>query len=364
MHTKFTLKKSMFKFLLITFMFLSIQTTVVLASSSDNVNINTLNLKIENLEKENNSLRNDLNKISRDKLVESYKEQNESILKSTDACIRNLTIIIAAISAVITLLAAVGTIAFPIMSNKKEKERFNEMKAKIYDIEKSLDLKINEINTNLDERVSLSNNSFENLGKNLNSLKDDVTKLLNNAAQSAKEAKESENIAKSYSLESEALKLYNDKNYTLALEKYNEAIKLNPNNSSTLCNRGRLYERLGKYDLALNDYNSALNVNPNHFITINNKADLYRKVGKLDLASKEIAVALNIDNNDPYNLATAAEIALDKNDKEDFYRNVEKSFENGLPLNVIYQNDIYKKVLDEPKFKQLLEKYKKNDDKN
>lgn len=367
MHAKFILKKSILKFLLIIFIFLFIKPIVVLASPSDTTNLNTLNQKIEQLEKENKSLREDLNKITKDKLAESYKDQNESILKSTDLAIKNITILISVVAIIITIITAIGTIAIPLIASKKEEARFEDIKDKIFKIEESLDLKIQQINNNLDDKTSLSNNSFKDLEKKLNLLKQDVTELLNNASQSAtkahaaaQKAKKSENIAQSYALANEATKLYENKKYNSALEKFNQSLELNPNDSYILTNRGCLYDAIGKYDLALKDYNSALNINSNDITIINNRASLYRKMGNLDLAYNEIAVALNLNENDPYSLATSAEIALSKNDKEEFYKNIEKSLKNGFPLNDIYKDNIYREVLNESRFKELLEKYKNN----
>lgn len=382
--------KLLSKILLLIFIFLNIKITVVSAATISNEDLKILNDRVVQLEKENKSLKEDLGKLNKDELVKSYREQNESILKTTDVSVKNITNLISTVAIIITLLTAVGAIAIPLIASKKEKERFDEIKNKIADIEKSLDSKIQNVTTDL----AIKESSITDLSQKLNSLMDDVNRLLTKAENSAKEAKKSEDISRSYSLQSEAFKLFDDKKYNLAFEKLNKAIELNPNDAVLFHTRGVLYDELQKYDLALQDFNNALNIAPNDFLIlfsrgvlhdkqkkydlalqdynaslninpnnikcINNKANLYRKIGNLDLASQEIAVALSIESNYPYALSTAAELALTKNDKEEFYKNIEKAFGNGLPLNIVYKDNIYKKVLDEPRFKELLEKYKNN----
>jgi len=60
--------------------------------------------------------------------------------------------------------------------------------------------------------------------------------------------------------------------YDLAIQDYNQAIKLNPNNVNAITNRGNAYFSKGQYDLAIQDYNQALKLNPNDVDVINNRA--------------------------------------------------------------------------------------------
>lgn len=46
------------------------------------------------------------------------------------------------------------------------------------------------------------------------------------------------------------------------LRKFNKAIKLNPNNAETWCNRGGVFENLGKFEQALKDFDKALKLTP------------------------------------------------------------------------------------------------------
>ena len=57
--------------------------------------------------------------------------------------------------------------------------------------------------------------------------------------------------------------LYADKGEKdLALNDYNQAIKLNPQLAEAYVNRGTLYQEKGEYELALKDYNQAIKLNP------------------------------------------------------------------------------------------------------
>ncbi|BBC23399.1 CHAT domain-containing tetratricopeptide repeat protein [Pseudanabaena sp. ABRG5-3] len=70
-----------------------------------------------------------------------------------------------------------------------------------------------------------------------------------------------------------------------AITDYNEAIRLNPNNSITYYNRGVAKYDLGDKNGAITDYNEAIRLNPNNSITYYN-----RGVAKYDLGDKNGAI--------------------------------------------------------------------------
>ena len=58
--------------------------------------------------------------------------------------------------------------------------------------------------------------------------------------------------------------------YEEALNDYDEAIELDPDNSYCYCNRGIAYEKMGEYQEAINDYNKAIELDSNCKIAIEN----------------------------------------------------------------------------------------------
>ncbi|GAA0735509.1 tetratricopeptide repeat protein [Clostridium oceanicum] len=152
----------------------------------------------------------------------------------------------------------------------------------------------------------------------------------------------------------------NSQKYNLALDDFTKVLNLEPNHYLALLNCGVIYSKQKKYNLALNIYKKALKLKPNSFKIHLNLANLYRQINKIDSAEKEISAAKSIEDNNPYVLSCDAEIALSKNEKERFYKSITKALENGLPFKVIYNYSIYNSIIDEPKFKTLLEKYKNN----
>ena len=63
--------------------------------------------------------------------------------------------------------------------------------------------------------------------------------------------------------------------HSLALKKFDEAIKIDPNNDYAYNNRGLVYNFTGKYDKAIKEYDKAISINPNNPIYYNNKAYPY-----------------------------------------------------------------------------------------
>lgn len=74
---------------------------------------------------------------------------------------------------------------------------------------------------------------------------------------------------------------YADREYDLALEKYNEAIEWDPEISDAFCNRACIYLEKGEYELALGDSNRALLLNPSFAAAMCNRGTAL--LGKGDL---------------------------------------------------------------------------------
>jgi tetratricopeptide (TPR) repeat protein len=418
------------RFILIFFILINFNSLVAIAETTSGLsnNINTLEKKIEILEKENINLKNQIKNLSQDSLVGYYKQQNEDIIKTTNHTINLITMIISVVAAFIAFLTVLGTILIPNKIQKEEKAKLEEIEKKQGEIEKNLLTNLEKINIRHKEIERSFENKFERLSSEGSKLKEEITLLKREAEESADEAKRSETISKALAAFYEGNRLYDEGKYEMAVDKYTEALKYSPddpdfynnrgnsyyfkkdyekaiqdyseairikdndalyysnradafynlnendkaiqdyrtairidsNNVGNYINLGCVYENIKDYAKALENYKEALKINPNEPLAYNNLANLHMIQGDIDLAEKEIAISLQHDPLSEYSLATKAEIYLIKNQMEEFYNYIKMAFENGFPVEQIYIDEIYSKVIDEPRFKELIIKYKSN----
>jgi len=74
----------------------------------------------------------------------------------------------------------------------------------------------------------------------------------------------------------------------IALQYYNEALKLNKADPEIYCNRGNVYSQKRDITAALNDYNRALSLRPDYISAFENRGALYGSMGKPDLAIQDL----------------------------------------------------------------------------
>jgi tetratricopeptide (TPR) repeat protein len=79
------------------------------------------------------------------------------------------------------------------------------------------------------------------------------------------------------------------------LADYEEALKLNPENTSALNNRAVLYSAKGEYDKAIQDLDQAITLKPDFALAFRNRGDAYRGKGDTEhaVADYKQALALN-----------------------------------------------------------------------
>ncbi len=65
--------------------------------------------------------------------------------------------------------------------------------------------------------------------------------------------------------------------YDRAIQDYDQAIRLNPNDAQAFNNRGNVYVTKGQYDRAIQDYDQAIRLNPKDA-----KALLYRGIAQFE----------------------------------------------------------------------------------
>lgn len=84
--------------------------------------------------------------------------------------------------------------------------------------------------------------------------------------------------------------------FNLAIQDYDSAIKLAPNDIDTYINRGNFYCKHGKQDLAIEDYNKVLELDPNNVDAYIGRGNAYTNTGHL--AQRDLIKAIELNPND------------------------------------------------------------------
>ena len=102
---------------------------------------------------------------------------------------------------------------------------------------------------------------------------------------------------------SKGVALHYKNEYEEAIEKYDEAIELNPFFVEAYNSRGLAKEKLGRYQEAIADYNKVIELNPNHAIAYSNRGDgkYYLEQHQEAIADYDKAIELDPDDAIAYN---------------------------------------------------------------
>ena len=110
-------------------------------------------------------------------------------------------------------------------------------------------------------------------------------------------------IQKKFSL---AIQKHQENNFQVAVELYNEILKLDPNHLATLGNLGNILRELGENQKAINCYKKIIEINPNDITVYINLSATLQKLGQYTKAKNYNETAIKIDPNFAmahYNLA-------------------------------------------------------------
>jgi lipoprotein NlpI len=89
---------------------------------------------------------------------------------------------------------------------------------------------------------------------------------------------------------------HNDnRDYGLAIDDCDQAIKLQPRNAVAFNNRGLAYYGNGQYDRAIQDYDQAVSINSDYAAAFNNRGNAYRDKGQYDRAIQDYDQATSLD---------------------------------------------------------------------
>ncbi|MBE9592380.1 MAG: tetratricopeptide repeat protein, partial [Proteobacteria bacterium] len=114
-----------------------------------------------------------------------------------------------------------------------------------------------------------------------------------------------------------------------AIEAYNKAIELNPEDATAYNNRGTTYYELKKQEKAIEDYNKAIELNPGYAMAYNNRGNAYAKLKKQEKAIEDYnkAIELNPEDATAYNNRGTTYDELKKQEKaiEDYNKAIERN---------------------------------------
>lgn len=101
-----------------------------------------------------------------------------------------------------------------------------------------------------------------------------------------------------------------------ALNNYNIAIQLEPQNPMIYNNRGEIFFAQQQYDLALADYNKSLSVDPEFTNALANRGAVFGITKKYDEALKDLSKAISINPNDARALSNRGFVYYNQNENE------------------------------------------------
>ncbi len=161
-------------------------------------------------------------------------------------------------------------------------------------------------------------------------------------------------------------------NIKKAIENFSRAIDMNRSNDEdissllvSLYNRYLAYSELGKlkdkkyYKNALDDLNKCIDVEGETAETYNRISMIYRILGDNDKALLFVDKSLALDGCFGFAYSTKAEIFAEQGEDDQFYEYIELAMKNKCHVwEFIKQDDVYKKYINEPRFIELIDKYK------
>ena len=94
---------------------------------------------------------------------------------------------------------------------------------------------------------------------------------------------------------SQATDLLNKDDLAAAIQKYREALKIDPNDPTALTGLGAAFDESGELESAIDCYNKALKADPDDIIARTGLGVAYEKKGNTNRATREYRAALSLD---------------------------------------------------------------------
>jgi tetratricopeptide (TPR) repeat protein len=127
--------------------------------------------------------------------------------------------------------------------------------------------------------------------------------------------------------ENRALKYKEEKKYDLAIQCYNEALKINVADHEAYMSRGNVYFELNKFDMAFADYKKALSIKPGYSTALDNLGALFGLSKRYDSAIIYFNKALAIDPHYSPSYKNRALVNVELNRNEEAIKDFRKFLE-------------------------------------
>jgi len=126
-----------------------------------------------------------------------------------------------------------------------------------------------------------------------------------------------------------------------AIQSYEQAIRLSPQNARVYNNRGTAYRALGQYDPALKDYDRAIQLNPRYPHAYNNRGLVYLVLGQPEKAIQDFDMVIQLHPwySHAYNNRALGYRALGQ------HQNALRDFDQAIRLNPQYVDAHYNRAL-------------------
>jgi len=209
-------------------------------------------------------------------------------------------------------------------STKESEEKAEESK-------KEAKITIEELKIKVEQE---SKTIIKKLTKEYDKAIEELKAIKKSTEKSKKEAKISENKAKSESLFIQGLKAYEEKKYDDAVRYYTEAIELNRDNSGAYNNRGCAYDKLKDYYKAIDDYSKTIDLNPKYSLAYNNRGIVYGRQEEYDLAIADFNKAIELDPKDSEAYNNRGYVYYKQNQYEESIKDFEK-----VPIDMIKSDE-------------------------
>ncbi len=135
-----------------------------------------------------------------------------------------------------------------------------------------------------------------------------------------------------------AWELESDDNFNGAIELFDEAIRLNPNNALAYFGRGTVYSELKQHERALADFNKSIELDANYTDAYNNRGNVYFALENFDAALKDFDAAVQLNPDDGEILYNRGNTYMEKDDFDAAIRDFTKAIELDSTYAAAYFN--------------------------
>jgi len=130
---------------------------------------------------------------------------------------------------------------------------------------------------------------------------------------------------------------YNKGDYDLAIQDYDRAIRLHPNDTSLYVARGDAYKKKSDYDRAIQDFNEAIQLNSNYERAYYDRGSDYIDKDDYDRAIQDFDEAIHLNDANAYNNRGVAYLKRGgAHERKDDYRRAIHDYNEAIRLNSNY----------------------------